>query len=119
MISVQFRSPFGGWTSQESQVSRRAVVAFILASSTLVAPLPLIATAVGAVQCSDSTPEGMKRPGGFCDIRARTDTLAPPVASPPVAEAAPPVAPGGGCGALDMRKLLMHLPRGARILAAC
>ncbi len=99
---------------------RRTVVAFILASSTLVAPLPVIATSASAVQCSDTAPESMKRPGGFCDIRTRTDTLALPVTSAaPAAEAPPPVAPGGGCAVLDLRKLLLHLPRGGRILSAC
>ncbi len=101
-------------------MQKRLLLTALIASTIFAVPTALVATPALAVQCSDAAPESMERPGGFCDIRTRTETLALPVTSTaPAAEAPPPVAPGGGCAVLDPRKLLLHLPRGGRILSAC
>ena len=102
---------------------KRLILAAALAGSTCVAPLTLIATPAAALQCSDTAPEGHKRPGGFCDLRQSTDTLAPPLATIKVEEAAAPPSGGGGggggCSSIDLRKLFLRLPVGARVHTAC
>lgn len=99
---------------------KRLLLAAAVALSTAALPTVLIATPAMALQCPTDAPDGHKRPGGYCELRESTATLAPSATAPPAAEVAPAVAPGGGgCAALDVRRLLMHRPLGARILSAC
>lgn len=99
---------------------QRLLLAAAVALSTATLPTVLIATPAMALQCPADAPDGHKRPGGYCELRDSTATLAPSLTAPPAAEVTPVVAPGGGgCAALDVRRLLMHRARGSRVLTAC
>jgi hypothetical protein len=102
---------------------KRLLLAALIAGSSFSIPT-LGVTGVAAAPmpaCADHLPPGMKRPGGYCDLRQSNDTLAPPVATIKVEEAAapPPGGGGGGCTSIDLRKLFLRLPIGARVHTAC
>ncbi len=98
---------------------KRLLLAALIAGSSFSIPTLGItaASAVPMPTCAEHLPEAMKRPGGYCDLRQSNDTLAPPVASPPAAAAAPVVV--DPCASIDLRKLFLRLPIGARVHTAC
>lgn len=104
-------------------MSIRLLTTSVLAASLFATPVTLTsAVAVPVPACSSELPEAMHRPGGFCDLRQATDTLAAPVnagAPATVAPAAPPQSSPCGSTGIDFRKLFLRLPPGGRVLTAC
>ena len=104
---------------------RLILAAALIAGSSFSVPTLGITAASAAPMpaCADHLPAGMKRPGGYCDLRQSNDTLAPPLATIKVEEAAAPPSGGGGggggCTSIDLRKLFLRLPVGARVHTAC
>ena len=52
--------------------------AALVAASLVAAPMPVFASVDVAVICDDSSPEGWRRPGGYCDAATGSGSISEP-----------------------------------------